>query len=62
LLAIYLSSSHINKFLATPWTTAAILDFVVFYLNTNISETIEQNSIFFFAMFFLIKYLYKKLI
>jgi hypothetical protein len=32
-------------------TAAAILDFVIFYLNANISETIQQNSIFFFAMF-----------
>jgi hypothetical protein len=35
-----------------------------FYLNTNISETIQQNSIFFFAMIFVIyflKYKFKKI-
>jgi hypothetical protein len=51
---IYLSLSQINKISGTHWTTAAILDFVIFYLKGNISKTIQQNSIFFFAMFFLI--------
>jgi hypothetical protein len=41
------------------WNAAAILDFVIFYLNTNIFETIQQNSIFFFAMSYVIHYLSK---